>query len=129
MSRTRLTRLAISLAVTGLLLAACASGGGGSRTPGGVTGAVQVTVVNASSETIFRIFMSPSRQRTWGPDHLGSNVLARGASYRLSNVSPGRWDIRIVDRSGNYKEYRNQNFRAGRSYTLRVNAQGWHPCC
>jgi hypothetical protein len=118
-------RFRSALAVGALVtLTACASGGGGRMESGGRRTA-EVVVINNSNETIFRIFMSPTRQRTWGPDQLGSGVLARGNSFRLTNITPGRWDIRIVDRSGNSKEFRNQNLRGGRSYTLNVNSSGW----
>jgi len=110
--------LAVGAFVT---LAGCASGGGGR----GGSGTAQVVIVNQSNETIFRIFMSPSNVRSWGPDQLGSNVLLRGNSFRLTSITPGRWDIRIVDRSGNWKEFRRQQLRGGRVYTLRVNSSGW----
>jgi hypothetical protein len=110
--------LAVGALVT---LAGCASGGGGR----GGDGTAQVVIVNNSNETIYRIFMSPSNQRSWGPDQLGSNVLLRGNRFRLTNIAPGRWDIRIVDRSGNSKEFRRQTVRAGRVYTLNVTSSGW----
>lgn len=118
-------RFRSALAVGALItLTACASGGGGRMESAG-RGTAEVVIVNGSNETIFRIFMSPTRQSTWGPDQLGSGVLARGNSFRLTNITPGRWDIRIVDRSGNTKEFRNQNLRSGRVYTLNVNSSGW----
>lgn len=124
MLRRQFLRLATAFALSGVLLTtACASGGGGRVVSSG--NPASVVIVNNSNETIFRIHMSPRSQPNWGPDHLGSSVLSRGQSFTLTNVAAGRWDIRIVDRSGNYKEFRNQQFNAGRSYTLRVNSGGW----
>lgn len=110
------------LAVAGVtVLAACASGGGGR----GASSAAEVVVINGSNETIYRIFMSPSSQTRWGPDQLGSNVLMRGNSFRLTGIAPGRWDIKVVDRSGNYKTFFRQTLRGGRVYTINVNGNNW----
>lgn len=124
MLRLSVGRLARTAVLAGLVvLAGCASSSGG-RTAG--SGRADVVIVNGSNETVYRIYMSPSAQRQWGPDQLGRNVLAVGQSFRLTNISPGRWDIRIEDRSGNWKEFRRQTFRGGRTYTLRVNSRNWN---
>jgi len=114
-----------ALALTGVLLTAgCASGGGGHMT-GASAGTAEVVIFNNSNETVYRIFMSPATDDSWGPDQLGNDVLAVGSSFRLTGIAPGDWDLKIVDRSGNHMEFRHQRLRAGRVYTLKVESSGW----
>lgn len=108
------------------MLAGC--GGGSQATvlqqPTGV-GTATIEIDNISNETIYYVYMSPTQQSTWGPDLLGSNVLQRGQRFTLQNIQPGTWDLRVVDRSRNYKEWRNFRVEAGGGYRLQVSAGGW----
>ena len=46
-----------------------------------------VVVTNQSSWTIYRLYMSPSSQTTWGPDQLGSEVISTGGdSFTLNGI-------------------------------------------
>ena len=59
--------------------------------------AAEVEVTNESSWEIHEIYFSPSSQDDWGEDHLGKQILETGMSLVLTDVSSGRWDIRLVD--------------------------------
>jgi hypothetical protein len=89
------------------------------------SGPATLQIANMSNESIFYIHMSPTAQNTWGPDLLGSQVLQRGQVFTVSNIAAGYWDVRVVDRSGNRKEWYNQFFEAGGSYQVQVDADGW----
>ena len=41
--------------------------------------------------------MSPVSQTTWGPDHLGANVLASGGSFTLHGVPCDSYDLKLID--------------------------------
>ncbi|MDP3273956.1 MAG: hypothetical protein Q8Q09_02095 [Deltaproteobacteria bacterium] len=41
------------------------------------------TVVNHTGDTITHLYVSPSNQTAWGPDQLGSGVIANNASHHL----------------------------------------------
>lgn len=119
------------LTIVGLFLFGLGCFGGGGSTsatvlqqPTGV-GAATIEIDNISNETIYYVYMSPTQQSTWGPDLLGSNVLQRGQRFTLSNIQPGTWDLRVVDRSRNYKEWRNFTVEAGGGYRLQVSAGSW----
>jgi len=124
----------VSAAVLGLVvalpLAGCGGGGGGGAQstvvaqPTG-SGPATLRIANVSNEAIYYIHMSPTSQNTWGPDLLGNQVLQRGQVFTISNIGPGYWDVRVVDRSGNRKEWYNQFFEAGGSYEVQVDADGW----
>ena len=77
-------------------------------------------VNNLSNESIYAIFMSPSAQSTWGADMLGGSVLYVGSTFTITGVAAGYWDIRLVDSSGNHKEFYNNYFEAGGYYWVDV---------
>ncbi|WP_322996032.1 hypothetical protein [Castellaniella sp.] len=62
--------------------------------------AAQVKFINQSSWNIQEIYFAPSSQTNWGEDHLGKDILEKGDSLTLSDVSKGVWDVRVVDEDG-----------------------------
>jgi hypothetical protein len=110
---------------------ACFASGGGSgqyastvQAPTGV-GPSSLQITNSSNEAVYYIHMSPTAQSTWGPDLLGSSVLQIGQTFTISNIAPGQWDLRVVDQSRNYKEWRGAVFEAGGVYNVQVGSGGW----
>jgi hypothetical protein len=61
------------------------------------THAADIDVENQSSWEIHEIYFSPSDEENWGEDHLGEHVLESGMTLSLTGVTPGEWDIRLVD--------------------------------
>ena len=59
--------------------------------------AAKVEVENQTSWEIHEIYFAPTSQDDWGEDHLGEYVLEAGMTLTLTDVSPGKWDIRLVD--------------------------------
>ena len=96
--------------------------------PGPVPAAtVSVIINNISAEPIHYIYMSPSAQTTWGPDLLGaSTILEVGATFTLTGITSGTWDIKVVDSTGNCKVLMNQTLTEG-TYTLDVTSDEWQP--
>ena len=80
---------------------------------------------NLSHEQILFVFMSPVSQEYWGSDLLGADVLQVGQSFIITSIETGEWDIRVVDSSGNHKEFREQDFDAGGGYRLEVTHTDW----
>ena len=79
------------LAILTLMLAACATddGGGGADST--------LTIDNDSSYTLIEINLSPTTSISWGPDLLGSDVLAPGEVFEASGIACDTYDIRVVD--------------------------------
>ncbi len=65
--------------------------------------------VNSSNQTILELYVSSSRQNTWGSDRLGSDVLQPGAEVWIDLPSSGgcRVDVRVVYTNGQDRESRN----------------------
>jgi len=133
MTRRHALRLTLASLFTLALLTAggCGAlfgGSSGSDSSGSVAssgGAAELFLLNNSNQPIHHVYMSSSAQRTWGPDQLGSRVLQRGARFQLTGITAGVWDIRVVDSTGNSKEFYQQRVQAGRSYTLAIDSTGW----
>jgi len=47
------------------------------------------------------------------------------ATFTVSNVEPGDYNIRVEDQSQNFKEWTGETFEPGGSYELEVSAEGW----
>ena len=59
-----------------------------------------VKIINASNWEIHHIYLSSSDDRHWGEDLLGDDILAKGDSLNLSNISCDLYDIQVVDEDG-----------------------------
>lgn len=114
--------------VSAVALVGCGGGGGVGTTTGTIVQGAPATMVlrNVSREAIYYVYMSSASDSNWGPDLLGSNTLAVGESLTLSNIAGGVWDIRVVDGSGHYKEWRNEQIQPGTQYTLDVDGENWN---
>ncbi len=63
-------------------------------------------IVNRSSQVVEELYFSSSRQNDWGPDQLGNDVLAIGASMRYTAANPGAYDFKVVWVGGRSAELR-----------------------
>ena len=57
-------------------------------------------VVNQSSYTFMRLYLSSSTRRAWGPDQLGRKTIAPGNSFTLNSIPCGLYDVKLVDEDG-----------------------------
>jgi hypothetical protein len=64
-------------------------------------------IVNNSTAAICYLFVSLSTDTEWGPNQLGdypdgpSDVILDGATYSITNVPPGTYDLQVRDCGGN----------------------------
>ncbi len=56
-----------------------------------------VTIVNKSDWTIVELYLSSVDETKWGPDQLADQTIEPGASFKLSGIPCGTWDVRLVD--------------------------------
>lgn len=77
-----------------------------------------LTVQNQSRYTIYEFYMNSSERSDWGPDLLGRNVLAPGNSFVVSNITPGEYDIKMVDEDGDVCELRNVMITRNAAYRI-----------
>jgi|SRR5579883_612617 len=61
--------------------------------------AVQLKVVNKSKTSIHHLYVSPTSQKSWGPDQLGSgdnDTVEPGHKFNLHDIEPGTYDVKLV---------------------------------
>lgn len=116
---------AVLVASMSMSFAACNKNNGGGVSQPAAVGSSELLLVNNSAEPIFYIHMSPSNDTNWGPDLLGEAVLHVGEQFRITGIAAGVWDIRVVDSSGNKKEFYRQNVGTSGSYNLNIDSYGW----
>jgi hypothetical protein len=68
-----------------------------------------IRVVNRSNAVVNELYFNPTRLSNWGPDRLGANVLASGASSNYRPSPGGNYDFKAVFANGREVERRNVN--------------------
>jgi hypothetical protein len=79
--------------------AALLLGGGLAVSAEAWTNRVRVNIVNNSDYDIYQLHMSSIGDNNWGSDLLGAKVLYSGSSVAVT-MSPGRYDLKLVDEDG-----------------------------
>jgi hypothetical protein len=57
-------------------------------------------IVNKTSYTFMKLYLSSSASRSWGPDQLGRKVINPGGSYTLTHIACNLYDVKLVDEDG-----------------------------
>lgn len=123
----------MALAAFAVFGTACGGGSASSGTTAGQPagqvsgGAGVLRMQNNSNSDIYYIHMSPTSQSTWGPDLLGRDVLQRGQVFVIQGISPGNWDVRVVDRDGLRKEVYDVYFAPGQHTEVVIDSHAWLP--
>ena len=60
----------------------------------------QLKIQNHSRYQIQRLYMSSSEDENWGPDQLGERVLRPGSAHTISDILPGKYDLKLVNEDG-----------------------------
>jgi hypothetical protein len=59
-----------------------------------------LSIKNNSNFTILELYVSRSGRDYWGPNYLGNNPLRPSQTFRLPNLTPGRYDLKLIDHDG-----------------------------
>src|SRR5262249_43658836 len=65
--------------------------------------AAELQIVNTSGKAIHEFYLAASGDRSWGLDRLRQkrpSVIALGETYTIANVTPGAYQIMLVDADG-----------------------------
>ena len=69
-------------------------------------------LVNQTGLTITALYLSPSKEKTWGPDILGEDVLEDGMKVNIKfhhEATACHWDMKVVDKRKDSYEWANIN--------------------
>jgi hypothetical protein len=91
----------------------------------------KLVFVNNSTYTINSLYVSLSTSTTWGSSVLGSSTIAPGASFTISGVAPGTYDLMISTAASNLDPETNGHawvadsevYVAGYQYTYPLSAE------
>jgi serine protease Do len=85
-------------------------GGAPAPAPAAAQGDPSFELVNASGQVIMQIYAALSRERNWGTDRLGSDVLGAGQRFQVSLPNGDcQWDVAVVYANDRREEKLNQN--------------------
>lgn len=56
-------------------------------------------IINDSGVDIWYVYLSPSKADDWGEDWLGGDTISDGATYMITGIADGIYDIKAVDSS------------------------------
>lgn len=76
-----------------VLIGVCA---GGSLLSSAHAPTTTITIVNNSSREIRHLYLSPPDQNNWGPDQLGSSVIAAGGGSVTINATCNGASIKVI---------------------------------
>jgi len=65
--------------------------------------AAELQIVNSSGKAISELYLAVAGARTWGPDLLRekqSRTIARGETHTVADISPGNYQLMLVDADG-----------------------------
>lgn len=62
-----------------------------------IVGLAGFEIVNESDDMISYLYIAPSDSDTWGDDWLGDDVVKAGASYAVTGIPPGTYDLKVTD--------------------------------
>jgi hypothetical protein len=80
---------------------------------------VELVLVNNSSVTICYLYVSPSDSDNWGPDQFGEDtVLEPGATFTLTGVEPGQYDMYVESCEGHTLEEYGLDLTQDFTYTV-----------
>jgi len=80
-----------------------------------------LSIQNDSRYRIREIYMSSSREESWGRDHLGDKILSPGSVFTISGISAGEWDVKFVDEDRDSCVLRRISITENTSWTLTTN--------
>lgn len=89
--RRLLTSKPLAIAVIFVGILACAPLLSNAHAP-----ATAITIVNNSSREIRHVYLSAPDQNNWGPDQLGSSVIAAGGGSVTINANCGGGSIKVI---------------------------------
>ena len=83
--------------------------------------ALDLEVSNESKTTIHHIYMSAVGEQKWGDDQLGDgdeDTIDPGDTYTLSDIEPGKYDLKLVASDGTVCVIGNVRFGTDKVWTV-----------
>src|SRR5271167_1325809 len=92
LNKTRKQILAVSFALVALLASALPVAAQSSH--------YNLRMENDTGVELYHVYVSSIYSDIWGDDQLGQGIFHDGSTFTITGISPGRYDLRFVDRGG-----------------------------
>jgi hypothetical protein len=76
---------------------------------------------NLTSTTVAKLYLSPAGKNEWGPDQCRNDpdgAVDHDERLKLAGVAPGRYDLKLADRSGRLCFVRNMTIEADKVFSV-----------
>jgi hypothetical protein len=76
---------------------------------------------NLTLHTITQLRMSPAGESRWGPDQCQNDrdgTVDHDERLRITNIAPGRYDVKLTDQTGRSCTVRNIEVKAGAVFSI-----------
>lgn len=80
--------------------------------------ALSLKFENKSKWEIHELYFAPTDSQEWGPDQLQDDVIEKNATFTLTKIAKGTYDVKIVDEDSDACEISDVDFTASEHFVL-----------
>ncbi len=80
--------------------------------------ALDLKLVNKTDRDLHQLFVGPAGSEEWGPDQLGEDVVENGATFTLTEIPKGKYDVLFVDEHGDKCDVRDVDFSSSEEFVM-----------
>lgn len=98
---------------------------------GAVLGAERLRFWNLTAATITKLYLAPAGTDKWGPDQCQNDpdgAVDADERLTLKGIAPGRYDVKLTDKTGRSCLLRNVEVKGGRPYAFSIEEKDLTDC-
>jgi len=98
---------------------------------GAALGAERLRFWNLTAATITKLYLAPAGTEKWGPDQCQNDpdgAVDADERLTLKGVEPGRYDVRLTDKTGRKCLVRDVEVKGGRPYAFSIEESDLKDC-
>ena len=86
---------------------------------------------NLTSGTISKLYLAPAGTNKWGPDQCKNDpdgAVDPDERLTITGIEPGRYDVKVIDKSGRTCIVPNVEIKGGRPYAFSIDERDLSAC-
>jgi hypothetical protein len=94
-------------------------------------GAERLRFWNLTAATITKLYLAPVGTDKWGPDQCQNDpdgTVDADERLTLKGIEPGRYDVKLIDKSGRICTLRDVDVKGGRPYAFSIEESDLKEC-
>lgn len=80
--------------------------------------ALSLTLENETGKELHELYFAPAGEEDWGEDQLGSEIVKNNASFTLTKIPKGKYDVMFVDEEGSKCDVRDVDFTSSETFVM-----------